>query len=155
MIQTRKIELTSDEFFYLLLAIYLKKRWWMLAWVWISVFILLFLANISSLEYLLIAFIILFQAGLVVQYWIYAHSRENRIYLLSRYFEIDPDQVVEHMEDGTSSTIKVERFVKVMKTGKFYLLFLARNEYVYLPVTAFESTSDLEWFESVIVKRIK
>ena len=155
MIRTRKIELTSDEFFYLLLTIYLKRRWWMLAWVWILILILLLGANIGQVEYLLIAFILVFQVVLTGQYWIYAHSKDNRIYLLPRHYEIDADQVIEHMEDGTSSTIRTERMIRVMKTGKCYLLFVAKNEYIHLPFTAFESDADLKWFENEIVKKIK
>jgi hypothetical protein len=154
MIRTRKIELASDEFFYLLLTIYLKKRWWLLAWVWVLIFILLLSRNIGQVEYLLIAFILVFQAILIGQYWIYAHSKDNQIYLLPRYYEIDADQVLEQMDDGTSSTIKTERILRVMKTGKCYLLFVAKNEYIHLPVNAFESPADLEWFETEIVKKI-
>ena len=74
---------------------------------------------------------------------------------MARYYEIDSDQVVEKMEDGTFSTIKTERFIKVMTPGNYYLLYMAKNEYIYLPVSAFESLADQEWFESEIVKKIK
>jgi hypothetical protein len=58
------------------------------------------------------------------------------------------------MDDGTSSTIKLERFVKVMRTGKCYLLFIAKNEYVYLPFSAFENEADKEWFETDVIRKI-
>jgi len=154
MICTRKIEQSSDDFFYLLLTIYFKKRWLMLLWIWLVIFVLLFSTRISSLEYLLIGFLFLSQVFLVIQYWLYAHSKDNRIYLLPRTFEISQDQIVEWMGDGTSSTIKKERFIKVMRTGKCFLLFVAKNEYVYLPFSAFESEADLEWFESEFVRKI-
>ena len=127
----------------------------MLVWIWLVIFVLLFSTRISSLEYLLIAFLFLSQVFLVIQYWLYAHSKDNSIYLLPRTFEINQDQIVEWMDDETSSTIKMERFIKVMKTGKCYLLFIAKNEYIYLPFTAFESEADREWFENEIVARIK
>jgi hypothetical protein len=73
---------------------------------------------------------------------------------MARHYEINSDQVVEMMEDGTSSTIRTERFIKVLKTPKFYLLYVARNEYVYLPVSAFQSLADREWFEDEVVNKI-
>jgi len=73
---------------------------------------------------------------------------------MPRHYEIDSDQVIELMEDGTSSTIKTERFIKVMKTSRYYLLYVARNEYIYLPFDAFESFTDREWFEETIVNKI-
>lgn len=154
MIRTRKIELTADSFFYLLLTIYFKRRWLILIWIWLMIFILLFSAHIRSIEYLLILFLLLSQVILVVQYWLYAHSKDNRIYLLPRYLEIDDHQIVEWMDDGTSSTIKLERFVKVMRTGKCYLLFIAKNEYVYLPFSAFENEANKEWFETDVIRKI-
>lgn len=155
MIKTRDIKITANEFFRLILSIYLKKRWWLVAWVWILIITILLSGRIGLVEIFLLAFIFLFQFIIVAQYWIYAHSKDNRLYLLPRYYEIDSDLIVEMMADGTSSTIKIERFIKVMKTTKYYLLFVAKNEYVYLPVEAFESQADREWFELEIVEKIK
>jgi len=155
MIKTQEIKLTANEFFRLILSIYLKKRWWLVAWIWILVVILLFCRQIGLVEIVLLALVLFFQAVIIGQYWFYAHSKENRLYLLARYYEINADQVIELMEDGTSSTIKTERFIKVLKTSSYYLLYVARNEYIYLPVSAFESLSDREWFENEIVNRIK
>lgn len=154
MIKTQEIKITANEFFRLILSIYLKKRWWLLAWIWILIIILLFGGSIGLVEIILLAIILLFQVIIVAQYWIYAHSKDNRIYLLSRHYTIDTDQVVEMMEDGTTSTIRTERFIRVMKTARYYLLYVARNEYIYLPLSAFASTSDQEWFETEIVNKI-
>jgi len=155
MIKTQKIKITANEFFRLILSIYLKKRWWLLAWIWILVIILLLVGSIGLIEIILLTLILLFQLVIIAQYWFYAHSKDNRIYLLSRYYEIDTDRIVETMEDGTSSIVKNERFIKVMKTSNHYLLYVARNEYIYLPISAFRSLADREWFEEEIVNKIK
>jgi hypothetical protein len=155
MIRTHSINLSANEFFRLILSIYLKKRWWLVAWIWILIIILLFSGHIGLVEIALLSLILLFQVIIIGQYWIYAHSKDNRIYLLARYYEIGSDQVVELMEDGTTSTIRTERFIKVMKTTRYYLLYVARNEYIYLPFIAFESLGDREWFENEIVNKIK
>jgi len=155
MIKTQEIKITANKFFRLILSIYLKKRWWLLAWIWILVIILLLGGSIGLIEIFLLAFILLFQVIIVGQYWFYAHSKDNRIYLMARHYEIDTDQVVEMMEDGTSSTIRTERFIKMMKTPRYYLLYVARNEYIYLPVCAFQSLADREWFENEIISKIK
>jgi len=155
MIKTQNITITANEFFRLILSIYLKKRWWLVAWIWILIIIILLSGHVGFLEITLLALILLFQVIIVGQYWLYANSKDNRIYLLSRYYEIDPDQVVEVMEDGTTSTIRTERFIKMMRTKKYYLLYVARNEYIYLPFSAFESLTDREWFEEKFIKKFK
>lgn len=73
---------------------------------------------------------------------------------MARHYEIDADQVVEMMEDGTSSTIRTARFIKVMKTPMYFLLYVARNEYIYLPISAFQRFADREWFENEIVNKV-
>lgn len=155
MIRTRKIELTSDEFFYLLLTIYFKRKWLTITWIWLVIFILLFSTRINTIEYWLVGILCFLQASVVLQYWLYAHSKDNRIYLLSRFFEITSEEVVEWMDDGTSSTIKTERIIRVMRTGKCYLLFIAKNEYIYLPFSAFETDVDRKWFDQEFMKKIK
>jgi len=155
MIKTQDIKLTANEFFRLILSIYLKKRWWLVAWIWILILTLLLSQHIGLIEILLLALILLFQLVIIVQYWFYAHAKENRIYLLSRFYEINADQVVELLEDGTSSTIRVERFNKVLKTNRYYLLYVARNEYIYIPFDAFGSSGDREWFGNEVVNKIK
>ena len=154
MIKTQGIKLTANEFFRLILSIYLKKRWWLVAWIWILIVVLLFIGHIGLVEITLLALILLFQVIIIGQYWVYSHSKDNRIYLSPRHYEIDTNQVIEVMEDGTSSTIKTERFIKMIKTSKYYLLYVARNEYIYLPLIAFESLADLAWFESEIAAKI-
>jgi hypothetical protein len=155
MIKTQEIKIAANEFFRLILSIYLKKRWWLLAWIWILIIILLFSGRIGFIEITLLALIVLFQIIIIGQYWFYAHSKDNRLYLLAKYYEIDKAQIIEVMEDGTSSTIRTERFIKVMKTNRYYLLYVARNEYIYLPISAFESLVDREWFEEEIVNKIR
>lgn len=154
MIQTQEIKITGNEFFRLILSIYLKKRWWLLAWIWILIIILLLSGHIGFVEIMLLALILLFQVILVAQYWIYAHSKDNRIYLIARHYEMDSDRIIEMMEDGTSSILKTDRFIKVMKTTRYYLLFVAKDEYIYLPFIAFKSLADREWFENEIANKI-
>jgi energy-coupling factor transporter transmembrane protein EcfT len=155
MIKTKEIRLTGNEFFYLLLSTYIKKRWWLLVWIWAMILILLVGSTMSYIEYLVSIFLILLQIIQILQYWFYANASDNRIYLLPRYFAIDNEQITEHMNDGTSSIIKIDRIIRVMQVRKSYLLFVARNEYIYLPFDAFESQEDLEWFENEVIRKIK
>lgn len=155
MIKTKEVTLTANEFFFLLLSIYIKRRWWVLVWIWGMILILLFGSQMSYVEYMVSVFLILLQIIQVLQYWLYAHARDNRIYLLPRYFVIDNDQVTEYMNDGTSSVIKLDKVIRVMQVRKSYLLFVARNEYIYLPFDAFESPEDIKWLEEQVIANVK
>jgi hypothetical protein len=155
MVTTAKIKLTNYKFFEILISTYLKKKWWLMAWIWTLILILLLDRNKDSIELFLVLFLILFQIILVIQYRRYAYSNENKVFLLERYYEIDNDMINGKMEDGTSQPIKIEHFIKVIKTSKYYLLYLAKSQFIYLPVDAFSNHNDLEWFENEIIKKIK
>jgi len=141
--------------FKILIRVYLKKRWWLLAWVWVLVIILLLMENKDTFANLLIAFIILFQLLLIFQYWFYARSKDNKIFFLGRYYEIDPEKIVGFLEDGTSSPIKIEHFVKAIKIDNYNLLYLAKTQFIYLPNQCFKCEADRQWFEKEILSKIK
>ncbi len=92
---------------------------------------------------------------MVIQYRRYAYSKENKVFLLGRYYEIDSDMITGIMEDGTSQPLKTEHFIKIIKTSKYYLLYIAKSQFIYLPVDAFSNNTDIEWFENEIIKKIK
>ena len=155
MITTARIKLTSKKLFEILISTYLKKRWWLLAWIWALIVILLLDTNKDTMELFLILFLILFQALLVIQFLRYAYSKENKVFLLERYYEIDNNMITGIMEDGTSQPIKTEHFIKVIQTSKYYLLYIAKSQFIYLPVDSFLNPNDKEWFENEIIKKIK
>ncbi|MGV8094669.1 MAG: YcxB family protein [Mangrovibacterium sp.] len=140
--------------FKILIRIYLKKRWWLLAWVWILVVILLFMENRDALANFLIVFIVLFQILLIVQYWFYARSKDNKVFFLSRYYEIDTEKIVGFLEDGTSTPIKIEHFIRAIKIDNYNLLYLSKTQFIYLPNECFKSETDRQWFEKEVLGKI-
>jgi len=155
MIITGKIKLTSKKFFIILITTYIKKKWWLLAWIWALILILLLDNNKDSIELFLVLFLFLFQILLVVQYWRYAYSKENKVFLLERHYEIAPGIISASMEDGTLQPLKTEHFIKVFKTKEYYLLYIAKAQFIYLPVDSFSNSTDKQWFEDEIIKKIK
>ncbi|MGV8093192.1 MAG: YcxB family protein [Mangrovibacterium sp.] len=142
-------------FFKILIRIYLKKRWWLLVWMWILIVILLLRESRDTLGNFLIVFIVLFQVLLIVQYWFYARSKDNKIFLLERYYEIDSEKIAAFLEDGTSSPIKIEHFIRAIKIGNYNLLYLSKTQFIYLPNEYFKSEADQQWFEKEVLDKIK
>lgn len=155
MIITGKIKLTSKKFFGILIKTYLKKKWWLLAWIWALILILLLDNNNDSIELFLIFFLLLYQVLLVIQFRRYAYSKENKVFMLERHYEIEPDIINGIMEDGTIQPLKTAHFIKVVQSSKYYLLYIAKSQFLYLPIDSFSNSNDKQWFENEIVKKIK
>ena len=155
MITTQKIKLTSKELFIILIIRYIKKRWWLLAWIWILAIILALQEQYDSFDYFFISMAIIYPIVLAIQFWRYVISKDNKLLLLERYYEIDNEKINGIIDEDTYSPIKLEHFIKVDKIKETYLLFIAKNQFIYIPINSFKNNSDREWFEKEIIKRIK
>lgn len=155
MIVTENIKLTNKELFKVMINSYLKKKWWLIAWIWVMIAILLFRQSNDSFGYYIVAALILLQVVMLYQYWGYANSKEHSQFVNDRHYEIESDRIVGINTDGTSTSIETRRFISVQINSKYYLLFTSRVEFIYIPVCSFKSTEDRKWFESEILSKIK
>jgi len=151
MIVTEKIKLSSKELFQIYIASYLKKRWWMVLWIWVTIVFLLFRENNASFDYFLVASLLAIQFVIAFQYWGYAKSTD----IQERYYEIDPDKVVGITEDGTKISVENRLFISVLKVRSHYLLYTTKVEFIVLPLSSFKNLEDRTWFENDVIAKIK
>lgn len=155
MIKTKKVKLTPKDLFLILILRYIKKRWWLFAWIWILAIILVSDGINDSFDMFFTVFAIIYPILLVIQFWRYVTSKDNKLLLLERYYEIDSEKINGIIDQDTYSPIKLEHFIKVDLIRKTYLLYIAKAQFIYIPIDSFENDSDKEWFENEIIKRIK
>jgi len=156
MIKTKRVKLTPKELFLILILQYLKKRWWLFAWIFILAIIMLGLDGIGdSFKIFFILFTIICPILIVIQFWMHVVSKDNKIMFLERYYEIDNEKINGIIDQDTYSPVKLDYFIKVDFIRKTYLLYIAKNQFIYIPANSFESDADREWFDNEIVKKIK
>jgi hypothetical protein len=155
MIITKKVKLTPKELFSILILRYIKKRWWLFIWIWVLALILGLDGINDTFDIFFIVFAIIYPILLLIQFWRYVTSKDNKILLLERYYKIDHEKINGIIDTDTYSPIKIEHFKKVDLIRKTYLLYIAQNQFVYIPIDSFESDSDKVWFENEIIKKIK
>lgn len=155
MIQTKNVKLTPKELFAILIIRYIKQRWWLFAWIWILAIILGFQETHDYFAYFFMLFAIVYPILVVIQFWRYVKSKDNKILFLERHYEIDSEKINGIIDQDTYSPIKLEHFIKVVMIRKTYLLYVAKSQFIYIPIDSFESESDRVWFENEIIKKIK
>jgi hypothetical protein len=153
MIVTEQIKLTSKELFSILITAYLKKRWWLVAWIWVMIILLLLRENNDSFGYYIAAALLFLQVIMIFQNWMDANN--SITFLQERHYEIDSDKIVGITIDGSSTSFEVRHFLSVIKTSKYYLLYISKVDFLYFPTYSFKSIEDKEWFEREIVAKVK
>ena len=155
MITTGKIKLTSNYYFKILLLIILKKKWWWLILIAVLGLFMLSEDNRDSRDLFFTIYIIVLPIYLIINAWRFANSKDNKLFLIERYFNIYEDKIVGILDDGSESSIKLENFIKVLEFKEFYLLYISKTQYIYIPKSSFKSLQDKEWFNNEIVLKIK
>lgn len=155
MIKTKKIQLTNKTFFTTLLSVYFKKRWWLLLLMLIIATLTLINKDSKTSNDFLLYFGFIYPPIILLQYWRFANSKDNKIFLTERDFDIYNDKIIGNLSDGTSSTIMNNNIIKVIELKKAYLLYISKIQFLYFPKEAFQSKNDRKWFENEIIKKVK
>jgi len=145
-IRTKEFSLSKTEFFIITTINYFKSRWWL-----VTLLLLVLLYTIAShLRLVLSLAIIAYLFWITVYFWLFANSKENKIFFKKRYYEIDDEFITGYIEDGSFSKIKLSNIVKVVKTKKYYLLYTSQIQFIYLPLSIFTSENDVINFNSIL-----
>ena len=100
-------------------------------------------------------FAILYPVIFIIQFWLFATSKENKIFLLERHYSIYEDKIVGTLSDGTDNIIKLEHLIKSIQTKRYFLLYISKNQFIYIPNDSFKNDKDKEWFIMKIIMNIK
>ncbi len=155
MIKTQKIQLTANTLFSTLLNVYFKKRWWLIIWILIIGILVSTGKKRESTEIFIMIFSFAYPFVIAFQYWRFASSKDNKVFLIEREYEIFDNKIIGTLSDGTSSTILIEHFIKVIKLKTSFLLYISKTQFVYIPKDAFKTEADKIWFEQEIISKIK
>jgi len=91
---------------------------------------------------------------IVLYYWRYAYCKQNSIFFKDRYFELDGDFLTGYLDDGTTDKINIKNIINLRKSKKYFLLYIAKSHFIYLPFACFKSEADLCDFEKKITQYV-
>lgn len=155
MIKTKKIKISSKELFNILIKRFVKKRWWLLVWIFLLEIFFIMKDQKTTADIFFIIFFLAYPLFIVIMFWRHAHQKENKLFLAERYYEISEDKMKGILDEDTFSTIKYDHFIMYDIVNNIYLLYLSKNQFIYIPSDSFKSKDDLEWFEKEVLSKIK
>ncbi|MDP2940897.1 MAG: hypothetical protein Q8N85_01380 [Candidatus Omnitrophota bacterium] len=133
-IKTSDFILTKEKYFQIITTSYFKTRWWLI----FILLLLFFYAKVASL----VVLIIFWFAFALIYFWFFTTSKKNKIFFASRYYEINDEFIIGYLKDGSIDKINLSNIVKAMKMPKYYLLYISRTNFVYLPLECLQSEED-------------
>jgi hypothetical protein len=154
MIRTERFALTSQEYFKIIVTTYLKKRWWIISLLLLFGLLLSLRNEKDSFEYFLMFFAFFYPIIVLISFWRYSKSKDNKLFLVERFYEISEDSLTGILSDGSESIIKKDNFIKTVELTKYYLLYISKNQFIIFPKKAFINQQDKDWFIFEYIKKI-
>ena len=154
MIQTNPASLSKKQFFQILLVRYVKNRWWLIA------LMLIFFISIASKEHLermdlaFLAMFAFYPILIVIQNRQWVNSKENKIFLIERIYEIEEDRITGKTNENNFSTTEKSNIIKSDTILNTYLIYISKSQFFYFPFDSFQSDEDRIWFEDNYVNGI-
>ena len=155
MITTKKSKITKNNFFETLLFVFFKQNWKYILVLFLISLVIKQQNYLEGFQEFFIIFSVLSPFFVVLYYWMFANSNQNKIYFLERYFEIDKEKIIIFLEDGTQSNLKMDVFVKVVDLKKMYLLYFSKTQFILISKDSFVNYTERKWFRRNIVDRIR
>ncbi|HEX2606545.1 MAG TPA: YcxB family protein [Flavisolibacter sp.] len=159
MVTTRSFELSRKQFFFVILEMTLKTRWWsFLLPIAISVYAT-FTLGPDTLFFRLFPLVYVFTTCLRV--YLYAYSRQNANMISERKLVIYPDKIASQaggsnvFDTPVTNEVAIDSIWKKVTLNHYWLLYVNRVNYFIVPKDAFTSDADRQAFETMVLNRVK
>ena len=118
-------------------------------------FLLIFILNHYTFSEILIGIFPLILYGVVELVILRrnAYSKVNKNYYKSRTYQFDEKFIAYTMPDGGEGKINWRTIIKTRKRPHYYLLYISRGQFIYVPVDCFKTEDDRLKFENFLEKR--
>jgi hypothetical protein len=152
MIKTKEFAFPKSIYIRILIKNSLKRSLWAFIFL-IVVAAYQFTKGMSNTTLLLIALPIVYLLYIIIRCWMHTNSKINKLFFKGRVFEIDNQTIIITFNGKIASEIRIVDIARVIKNSKYYLLFMSKKKFIYVPISAFRTTGDISRFDSILKAR--
>ena len=87
-------------------------------------------------------------------YFKIASRPHNRFLLLEKQLDMDNEQMIFHFEDDKTEIVRWSDMINAEPFSSYYLLYLDKNRFFYIPKNIFYNDGDRIWFEQEVLYKI-
>ncbi len=152
MIKTKEFPFSKPIYLKILVKNSLKRS------VWALVFLVAIVAyqatkGPSTTLLFISALPLIYLSYLMMRCWRHSNAKTHRLFFRERGFEIDEQTIRIVFKDEIPIEIRIAKIARVVKNNQYYLLFLDKKQFVYVPLTAFKTPGDMERFDFILKSR--
>jgi hypothetical protein len=149
MIKTNPFRLTPNMYFKIVIRRQFLRLWWIHTLVLLYVFYQAQVEHEHRSPVFLITFGLAYLPAVILFYYFWATSSAHNDHFAEREMTAEANRLLMH--SGESSSELPNASIKyVIETSDFFLLYIARSQFVYVPKNAFANRNDLETFRKYI-----
>lgn len=153
-ITTHPYSLDKKRYFNLLVKLFLKRKWYLIALITgIVIYSISTITENTFARFFVIFGIVYIPLHIYRIYrWVYAKNNAN--YFIESTLTVDNSFLYFKDIADNETKVSVATFVKMTQTEHEYLLYLSQNNFSYIPKSAFKTDEDRVYFEHVIKENI-
>ncbi|MDX5419008.1 MAG: YcxB family protein [Hymenobacteraceae bacterium] len=150
MIQTSTYNLSPKTYFKILVENRLRRFWWL--------YLLIIVFSLSSLDrfgndsfitaYIIVSAVYL--PGLIIYLYFWAVSPKNKNLFIPRFLTLDETMMTSSSEGNFHSEIPLKLILKAVERKSYWLLYIAKSQFLYIPKAVFTSPEDLATFKRLV-----
>ena len=152
-ISTNKFNLEEKVYFKILVRTRLKQYWWLYLLLVMLVFLMESIGGRSLSNYL-VWFVISYPVFSFFYLYFWVVSKKNSARYKEQILEFDEDYIVQKIEGGTENKIPFSKIIQFTETRTFFLLYLAKEQFIYVSKDSFKSSADLYQFDEYVRKQL-
>lgn len=146
-IKTKEFEMTKWEYYKVLMIETLKRIWWLIVFIAIM--------TILNRDSFAIVFTFVFVVFLMLYNYYFVNSRANKSFFSKRYFEVNDEFLSGYVKDGSEGKINLNNVVKVVKNKSYFLIYISKVTFYYIPLNAFYSSEDIDSLYALLRTKTK
>jgi len=150
LIETENFELTSAEYFKIILKLRIKRSWWLFLIITFAPLAQFLWQNGIPINWGLIIFGWTYPILVIIYLYFWATSKKNASLFQKRRITFEGEKMTIEIEDGSKSEVRYTSIQNVRTFGDSWLLYVARNQWIYVTKSAFKSDQDQQEFVNLI-----
>jgi len=150
MTECKLFKQTKEEYLALVLKVQFKKRWWILLLI-----IILSVYNFTNreVEYVYMIWLIaplLYVSIVYFQIRRFVYSKKNKIFFTERKLFFNDKIMRFHLDGGIIDEVPYNNIIEVKSKEKFWMLYISKGQFIYLPKNIFYTNDDFEHFQEYV-----
>ncbi|MEP3837583.1 MAG: YcxB family protein [Algibacter sp.] len=153
MIETREFSLSKEKYYKIVLLTRFKKSWWLYLIMLIIAILNLpkFGKDSFSTFFILFSFSYPFIISVYLYFWAGLKDHKPIFYKTKLSFNND---YMFFKREGNESKIIPNSIQKVISNNNYWLIYLSKGQFIYIPKNIFHNINDLETFSKLIKQKL-